>query len=126
MSNKNGFTLLEVLIAMSILGISLLALLTTHNQNLNMMYQLSNISRATALAKGVMEKTELDNFADIKDDAGGFEEADASDMKWVKTVTETGIGDLKEITIKEINVKVFWGDEDDNRAVSLSTLIAER
>ena len=57
-----GFTLLEVMIAIAVLGIALLALLSLEHQDLQSVIRGQEISRAAMLAQALMTQAELERF----------------------------------------------------------------
>ncbi len=67
-----GFTLLEVMIALGILGIALVALLGLHHQNLQSIIRARDMSRAAMLAQAVMTQAELERFPDLGVTSGDF------------------------------------------------------
>ena len=68
-----GFTLLEVMVAMAVLGIALLALLTLHHQSLQSVIHSRDISRAGMLSQTIMTQAELEQFPQLGVTKGNFE-----------------------------------------------------
>lgn len=59
---SRAFTLLEVMIAVGVLGIALLSLLSVHHQNLQGVIRAQQMSQAAMLAQGLMTQAELERF----------------------------------------------------------------
>lgn len=85
-----GFTLLEVMIAVAILGVSLLALMNFQSQSLLAHARAQRISVATLLARQKMGEILLEiekgipkgEFPESKEEEGTFEEAKYPDYFW--------------------------------------------
>lgn len=116
-----GFTLLEVMISVAIMAIVLTPLLTMHNRSLEFMYTSSKMSTATMLAKGIMEKVEIEGFPDTTYEAGQVEEEGYEDMKWEAIVSDTSLEKLRKI-----DVKVSWKSGTEDRYVRLVSFAAEK
>src|SRR5215813_2891603 len=67
-----GFTLLEVMVAMAVLGIALLALLTLHHQSLQSVIHSRDIARAGMLCQTIMTQAELEQFPRLGVTRGNF------------------------------------------------------
>lgn len=87
---QNGFTLLEVMIAVAILAVSLLALMNFQSHSLLASARAQKIEIATLLARQKMGELLLDieqgipkgEFPDEKEESGTFEEAQYPDFFW--------------------------------------------
>ncbi len=116
----NGFTLMEVLVAMLILSVGLLgmAALTTGIINSN---KLSNrISAATVLAQDKMEEIQSTEYASVADDTEDYNSI--SDYPLYKRITDV-TDDDPAAGMKKITVTVYW--DSDNHSVVLKTILAE-
>jgi general secretion pathway protein I len=113
-----GFTLLEVLVALAVVATALVALLSLHARNLAMVASDQRLARATLLAQEVLTRTLVENpFPEPSEDSGTF--ADFPDFSWRVRVLPGPSEDLEE-TLREIQVRVFW-DASDPDAVLLIT-----
>ena len=96
----DGFTLLEVMVAMSILAIALVAVFQLQSQSISMSTSARFMTTASLLAQSKMAdveaETALGNISRKGDFAPGFPE-----YKWTVQVTDTKIPKLKRI---EVNV----------------------
>jgi len=115
-ASKDGFTLLEVLVALAILALGFVSLLGLHNQNITIIGRDQNVTIASMLAQGLMAETEAQGYPEPGWEEGDFEESWAkrfSDFRWERQVSELPVPGLREI-----RVKVFWR-EDPRQAVEL-------
>jgi general secretion pathway protein I len=100
---RAGFTLLEVLIAVAVLGISLLALLSLDHQDLQSVIHGQQISRAAMLARALMTKAELERFPPLGKTSGNFDQMYSGQYpgyRWSRSVvTSTSFLDLRKVQI---------------------------
>ena len=61
---RAGFTLLEVLVAVAVLGLGLVSLLGLHVRNLALLERDQRITDATLLARALMTEVEVEPFPD--------------------------------------------------------------
>lgn len=98
-----GFTLLEVMIALAVLGIALLALLALHHQNLQSVIRARELTQAAMLAQYLMTQAELERFPSLGTSSGNFDRlfrGQYPNFKWQRTVADSGIfPDLRKVTI---------------------------
>jgi general secretion pathway protein I len=103
-----GFTLLEVMVAMAILGIALLGLLSLHHQSLQSVIRAQQATRASMLAQVVMTEAELERFPDIGITNGDFEASfpgEFPDFRWERNVSASGIFP----DVRKVDVLVRYG-----------------
>ena len=103
-----GFTLLEVMVAMAVLGIALLALLTLHHQSLESVIHSRDISRAGMLCQTIMTQAELEQFPQLGVTKGNFEgyfPGQYQKFRWERDVLESGIFP----DVRKVRVMVFYG-----------------
>ncbi|MBC2696509.1 MAG: prepilin-type N-terminal cleavage/methylation domain-containing protein [Desulfobacteraceae bacterium] len=116
--NNNGFTLIEVLVAMVILSVGLLgtAALITGIINSN---KLSNrITTATTLAQDKMEEIKSVSYSNAVSEIRAF--LPSPDNKYEREVTV--VDDSPAGNMKTVTVAVFW---ESSKSVSLQTILAE-
>lgn len=98
-----GFTLLEVMVAMAILGIALLGLLGLHHQSMVSVIRAQQTTRAAMLAQAVMTEAELERFPDLGMTSGDFEAAfpgEFPDFRWARNVVESGMfPDVRKVQV---------------------------
>ncbi|MGH7781157.1 MAG: type IV pilus modification PilV family protein [Candidatus Binataceae bacterium] len=91
---RTGFTLLEVMLAMAVLGIALLALLALHHQSLQSVIHGQDISRAAQLAQAVMSVAEMERFPNPGTTKGNFETLfpkEYPNFQWERIVSLSGV-----------------------------------
>jgi len=118
-----GFTLLEVMVAIAILGIALTCVLQIFSGGLDCAKRSGEYTRAVLYAKAKME--ELISRSDLTEgeESGEFD----SDYRWH---TEIRPAELQceehyknlPIQLYELTVKVSWVSDDKERDVELNTL----
>jgi len=119
-----GFTLLEVLVAVAILGLGLVSLLGLHVRNLALIAHDQRITDSTLLARALMTDAEVEPFPDIGLTSGDFEDRHPGqfpDLRWEREVSPTPIPD-----VREVRVRVFHGDEESGDDVTLSYYLRRR
>ncbi len=97
---KAGFTLLEVMVAMSILAMSLVAVFYMQSQSISMAGEARFLTTASLLAQQKMAEIETDQSTDNKSQKGDFA-PDYPAYGWTIQVSDTQIARLKKI---EVNV----------------------
>jgi len=103
-----GFTLLEVMVAMAVLGIALLALLTLHHQSLQSVIHSRDIARAGMLCQTIMTQAELEQFPRLGVTRGNFERyfpGQYQKFRWERDVLESGL--FRDV--RKVRVIVFYG-----------------
>jgi len=103
-----GFTLLEVLVAVAILGVALVTLLGLHVDNLARLARDQRVSEAALLAQGLMAEVEAGPVPELGVERGDFEERYPErfpGVGWEREVLPTPLADLQEV-----RVRVFHGD----------------
>jgi len=98
-----GFTLLEVMVAMAILGIALLGLLGLQHQSMQSVIRAQQSTRASMLAQAVMTEAELERFPDLGYTRGDFQASfgnEFPDFQWERDVEASGtFPDVREVSI---------------------------
>jgi len=102
-AGRAGFTLLEVLIAIAVLGISLLALLSLEHQDLQSVIRGQEISRAAMLAQTLMTQAELERFPPLGASSGNFDQLYSGqypNFRWTRSVEPSSVfPDLRKVEI---------------------------
>lgn len=117
LNDKSGFTLLEVLVAVVILGSTLAVLLGAVNRNLVLASDSKNISIARMLAQNKISEIELDGYPSNKNEEGEFE--DFPRFKWYLSVVPLNISSL-ETDIKIVKLLVTWDNDQQDFEITLA------
>ena len=100
-----GFTLLEILVAMSIITFSLIAIFRLYTQTISMSHLLSFNTTAPFLAqKKMAEQTSMPG-KELSDDTGDFGE-EFQGYTWTVSVEDVITGTLETEDLKRIDVRV--------------------
>jgi general secretion pathway protein I len=116
-----GFTLLEVLVAVAILGSALAVLLSAVNRNLIIASDSKNLAIAGMLAQKKLSEIELEGFPEPRREQGEFEEAPG--FTWQLSVIPINIRQLG-IEIRAIHLVVMWdeGKKDFEITMAMSDI----
>jgi len=117
---RNGFTLLEIMIALAIISIALMSLLGLANRSIGVHDRLHRITEATLLAQQMMAETEISaNQGTLsKNDAEGVFSDPYGEYRWTIAYADTPLPSVKMVT-----VTVLWGNEKLNDQVDLTSFI---
>jgi len=99
---KRGFTLLEVMIAMAILAIALVAVYRSQSQSISMAGDSRFLTTAALLAQGRM--VQLDALGS-RAESGDFGE-EFPDYKWQVTIEDTEIKLIKKFVVTVVNSRL--------------------
>lgn len=113
----SGFTLLEVMVALAIVGIALVVMLGLAQRSILVNSRLQQMTRATLLAKQKMAEIEHGIGSSLEQNKGEFTEPNQN-FSWRAVTTPTPIAG-----ISQIDLSVIWGDEQDNELVTLTSFI---
>jgi general secretion pathway protein I len=109
-----GFTLLEVMIAVGVLGIAMLALLSLHHTNLQSVIRGKELSTASVLAQGLMTNAEMERVPRIGITSGDFQrlfQGAYRNFKWERDVEASAMFP----DIRKVQVTVFYGPRWSHR-----------
>jgi general secretion pathway protein I len=99
----DGFTLLEVMVAIAILGTALVSLLSLHHQSMQSVIRAQDMTRASMLAQAVMTEAELERFPDLGRSSGNFQSSfpgQFQDFRWERLVeASANFPDVREVKI---------------------------
>lgn len=98
-----AFTLLEVMVAIAILGIALLGLLGLQHQSMQSVIRAQQATRASMLAQAVMTEAELERWPDLGRTSGDFETSfpgEFRDFRWQREVDASGtFPDVRQVKV---------------------------
>lgn len=127
LATDSGFTLLEVLVAVAIVGISLVMLLRLHLLSLDATLAAQDLTTAVLLAEGKMA-TFMAAAPEEGEDEGQFDGPDLERFSWTTLVTDYGLdlgsqndGRDESIGIRHVTVSVHWREGNRDRTYSLET-----
>jgi len=102
-TRAGGFTLLEVMIAIAILGTALAGLLGLHHQSMQSVIRAQDFTRASMLAQSVMTEAELERFPELGTTDGDFQAAfpgQFQDFRWERVVeASANFPDVRQVKI---------------------------
>lgn len=119
-AGKSGFTLLEVIIAVAIIGSTLAILLGAVNKNLVLASQSKNLSLASFLAQKKMGEIEIEGYPEIGSEEGTFEEA--PDFRWYLSVQPYNIEQLGA-EIRIVILTITWNE--GNNEFTVATAVSD-
>ncbi|PLX87789.1 MAG: hypothetical protein C0619_14405 [Desulfuromonas sp.] len=117
---EQGFTLLEVMIALALVSIALVSLLSLSNRSILVQERLQRETQATLLAQQVLSREEVlasGRNSGWQEKEEWFEEPFA-DYRWRVRYEDTILSQVKLVT-----VSVLWGDAARNEQVSLVSFL---
>ena len=105
---KEGFTILEVLISLSILLITLMALFQSFSTSIFVLSSTKNLWKAISFAQNELLKSERATVSpSVSINQGEFEsESEMSGFRWKKFVRDTK--PFPGIEIRRINYQLLW------------------
>ena len=119
---KNGFTLVEILVTLAILAAILPALLHAFTSAARNQALSDNMTTALYLLKFRMAEIEMDGYPDVGDDMGEF--GNNTRYRWSSTVEDIESEDVENI--RRVQVTVTWQHRDQERSMSMNTYVADR
>jgi general secretion pathway protein I len=110
---QSGFTLLEVMIAMAIIAIALVAVFGSQSQSLSLANEAKFNTTAALLAQSKMAEIEILDSEDLASDSGDFRE-DFPDYHWDLNVRDVTFAGAEEASghLKQIDLSLSWGKHD--------------
>ena len=113
MERNRGFTLLEVMIAMAIIAIALVAVLGSQSQILTLASEAKFNTTAALLAQSKMAEIETESMENLSSDSGDFGE-DFPNYHWECTVGDLSLAGVEEALdfLKQIDLAVYWGNSE--------------
>lgn len=151
LKKSSGFTLLEIMVAVAILSISLVALLNFQGNTMIKSGRAERMTEATMLAKMRMAEVELDleklqkrgEFPEEKVEDGNFEEP-FEKYKWKLTIKSIKLpapvtgeeGSVEGLigrqlteeigkTVREVRVEVLWEEMGEEQSINVVTHIVK-
>ncbi len=120
LSNEKGFSLLEVIVAIALLGLGIVAIMQLFSTGLDSARKTDEYTRALIHARSLMDDAmTMDDLARISDSGDfndGFSYQRSAKLKESREKTD----------VYEVDVEVFWGNGGVVRLKSLKTVEHER
>lgn len=120
-NREKGFSLLEILVAFSILAISLGILLKIFSSGINTAMIAEEYTVATQIAESLMAKTGIEDPLEVGEDSG----TEVEKYHWRVSIENSPnpADDEDAAGLLAVRVIVQWGDDDrSRRAVELNTV----
>ena len=128
-SAADGFTLVEVLVALSIVAIALVTLLHLQLVSIRMTDRAAQMSRAALLADSKMAETVARGHPGIGSESGTVEDAGGGVvLHWQTSVSEMRLGELEDAGVtglRSVYVKVTWNEGERQEQVHMATYVAD-
>jgi general secretion pathway protein I len=125
-----GFTLMEVLLALGILALALPILLGLRNWDLDLHARAHELTAATLLAQEKLLESELSKAVAIGETSGDFQGTPlgfqslgdvtnrAPNYRWKRIVSPTPL-----TSVREVKIQVFWPRGTTDEVVEVSTYV---
>ncbi len=120
--NNQGFSLLEVIVALAIMAIGYMTVFNLFSVSIQSVGTSDQYQRAVGLANSKLSEVEMMNY-ETADLSGTFENEEG--YQWSLSIEpyESPLNDPDEnINLSKVILNVFWGDDEQTRNVELVTL----
>ena len=119
---QQGFSLLELLVAFSIMALSLGMIYRAAGGSMHSMAEVEQHQRAALVAQSLL------SLRDSVSEEGWNETGETAGYAWQvrSTPYPTPVNDLKAVSLHEITLTVSWGQGDQVRHMHLATLRPQR
>lgn len=121
-TNEQGFSLLEVIVALAIMAIGYITVLQLYSGSIRSVSISEQYLKATTLAQSKMNELEINNYQDSEFE-GRFKEE--KKYKWHLKISPYNTPLNKEenrIRVSEVALNVIWSDANKVRNIALNTL----
>lgn len=116
MINHKGFSLMEVMFALALIGISLATLLTSQSQGLSLANEAKFNTTAGFLAQSKMAELEITDISNLTSDSGDFDEELYPEYSWEVEIDENLPSILEEEEyadhFKKIDLHIYYNYGD--------------
>lgn len=128
MAQAGAFTFIEVLIALSVVAIALLALLKLHLVSLEIADRAQVMSQAVFLAEQKVAETLADGYPKAGTDSGTVQDTGVA-LDWQVEVTDLRVPELRAAAdkgLRKILVDVSWKQRLSRKHLQMCTYVAKR
>ena len=111
--SQRGFTLLEVMVALSIIAIVLVSVYRMHAQTVSMNNEVRFYATAPMLAQRKMAEIESESLKDLGDDSGDFGD-EFPDYRWnivIDDVESTTLGNIAK-NLKKVELLISFNNDE--------------
>ena len=112
-----GFTLLEVIVSLAIMGVGLVAVLEAYGAAMRLSVQDEFLTTATLLATGKMQEVMKETYITVGTDEGAFGD-EFEDFRWTVEIADSEIEGLELVT-----VTVYWEAAEREDYLVLTTAL---
>ena len=119
--NADGFTLLEVMVALAIIAFAVVTYVHSQNASVVMLNEASNVTVATLLAQGRMVVLEGSDISGPTEREGTFDDPEYTSFRWKERVVSTPLPN-----VLEAHVEVSWDDGRGRHSVELLSLVVRK
>ena len=127
-SRRWGFTLIEVLVALAVVAIALVALLGLHLSSVHTQVRGEKMVRASLLAEEKIAEATLEGYPELGG-SGGENEQDGMVFEWERQVRKMTVSlgaEQKIERLREIAVAVAWQEGRRRKQINRVTWVADR
>ena len=125
LKNEQGFSLLEVVVALMIMAGGFLAVLNLFSGSVRSVDFSGQYLKAVTLANSKMNELEIQNFT-VEDSSGNFKNEE--NYRWEVDISpyDSDLNNQESgIQLQKILLKVLWNDDGHTRNIELATLRLE-
>jgi len=123
-NSKRGFTLIEIAIALLILGVGFVGILSLFPVGFEATSRANNLTVATMLAQGILESAKLAGYDNVDGMATAKKTFDAPYDSFEYSLQVTG--NVDGYALKQVDVEVYWPAGTANqKSTLLTTYIAD-
>ena len=119
--DAEGFTLLEVMVALAIIAFAVVTYVHSQNMSIALLNESTNMTGATLLAKSRMAALETSEIPGPSEREGTFEDPEYVAFQWKERIVATPLPN-----VLEAHVEVSWNDNRGRRSVNLVTVVIRR
>ncbi len=118
---ERGFTLIEIVVTLAILGLAMPALLRSFTQAAKGQALSENMTTALYLLKFRMAEIEVQGYPDIGEEDGEFGEN--SRYRWHSRVQDVDSDEIEGLRL--VTATVTWQEQGKEKTISMNTYIAD-
>jgi general secretion pathway protein I len=115
--DPNGFTLIEIMIALMVLSVSFVVLIGLRNRDIALAAYSHHMTEATLLARQRITEVSVSGFPDMGESEGNFGET-VTRYRWKQQVKQTPFE-----VVRELVVAVIWNEGSREEEVRFTTYI---